>query len=88
MPTPTPEQVRQHRACLGLDTPAAVVEYRMTHGLTQVGLARWLLVTPDAVQSWELGRRHMPASTQLLARALAIRRVRQALRLAGLWSGQ
>ncbi len=70
MPTPTPEQVRSHRASLGL---------------TQTQYAHRLRVSVAAVQSWEIGRRGMPAPVWLLARALDVRRVRQALRLAGLW---
>lgn len=41
-------------------TAEALREYRTTSGLTQVGLASLLGVTPRAVQHWELGTRKVP----------------------------
>lgn len=68
---PTAADIRSHRAALGL---------------TQAEYAARLRVSVESVRSWEQDRRTMPASTWLLARALDVRRVRQALRLAGLWA--
>lgn len=71
MPTPTPEQVRQHRASLGLSQTA--------YGARLCGVAL------RTVQDWEAGRRTMPAPLWCLARLLDDRRVRRIGRTLGVW---
>ena len=68
--TPTPAQVREHRASLGLT-------------LRQYGAL--VYAAERTVQSWESGDREMPAATWVLVRALQDSRIRQRLRLLRLW---
>ncbi len=72
MPTPTPEQVRQHRACLGL---------------SQAAYGARLYAARRTVQDWESGARRMPAAVWTLARLLDVRGVRRIARVLGVWDG-
>lgn len=67
---PTPEQVREHRALLGLSQQR--YGQLLGHGL-------------GAVQHWEAGRRAMPVSTWVAYQAIGLADVREMLRCAGVW---
>lgn len=71
-PTPTPEQVRAHRASLGVSQTA--------YGARLCGVAL------RTVQDWESGRRTMPAPLWCLARLLDVRGVRRIARMLDIWS--
>ena len=71
MRSPTPEQVRQHRASLGVSQTA--------YGARLCGVAL------RTVQDWEAGRRTMPAPLWCLARLLDVRSVRRVARTLGVW---
>lgn len=71
MPTPSPEQVREHRASLGLTQTA--------YGARLCGVAL------RTVQDWEAGRRRMPAPLWCLVRLLDVRSVRRTARVLGVW---
>jgi len=71
--SPTPDEVRAHRASLGLTQPA---------------YGSLLGYSVRIVQSWESGVRTMPGPVWLLYRALSVPRVRRMLRALGLWDSE